>query len=182
MANSRWARRLVAAAVLGTASSSTLVITGQTAQAQPVTITNLGTFQIPDNIQVPTIPGLVQPGSAAAPGKTVGAVALDAALSKLGAPYRYGAAGPNAFDCSGLVQWSYRQAGRQLPRTSGAQLAAGIPIARDNLQPGDLVSFYGGEHSAIYAGNGNIVHAATSGQPVKISPLGSMPFTGARRF
>src|SRR5690606_36804644 len=71
-----------------------------------------------------------------APQKTLGEVALDAALSKVGSPYVYGAAGPNAFDCSGLVQWAYRQAGRELPRTSGAQLAAGVPVSLDNLQPG----------------------------------------------
>lgn len=103
-------------------------------------------------------------------------------MSKLGAPYVYGAAGPNAFDCSGLVQWAYREAGMELPRTSGAQLNAGAPVSLDALQPGDLISFYGGGHSGLYAGDGNVVHASTSGTPVMIAPISSMPVTGARHF
>ena len=67
--------------------------------------------------------------------------AMTNALGKLGKPYRWGAVGPNAFDCSGLVKWSFGQAGRSLPRTSRAQAGAGTPVSRANLQPGDLVFF-----------------------------------------
>ena len=105
------------------------------------------------------------------------------AMSKLGAAYRWGATGPRAFDCSGLVYWSYRQIGISVPRTSAAQSQVGTPVARSALQPGDLVFFYRPvSHVAIYIGNGKVVHASTSGSPVKISQLNDMPFATARRI
>ena len=108
--------------------------------------------------------------------------AVGLALSKVGKPYRWGASGPNAFDCSGLVKWSFAQAGRQLPRTSRAQSTAGTPVSRANLQPGDLVFFYKPiSHVGIYIGNGKVVHASRKGQPVKISDMGRMKFTKAVR-
>jgi cell wall-associated NlpC family hydrolase len=117
--------------------------------------------------------------SAAAARKT----AVSRALSKLGTPYRWGATGPNAFDCSGLVKWSFAQAGKSLPRTSRAQSAAGTPVSKANLQPGDLVFFYKPiSHVGIYIGNGKIVHASRKGQPVKVSEMGRMKFTKAVRL
>ncbi|MFR9753241.1 C40 family peptidase [Nocardia sp. 004] len=195
----RQAQRTVAAGAVGAATLGAFLLPAAPASAQPVTIPGMGTIEIPNEIQIPQgIPGLELPAPAplpvpapealpapapfTAPTKSVGEIALDAAMSKIGSPYVYGAAGPNSFDCSGLVQWSYRQAGRELPRTSGAQLAAGAPVSMNNLRPGDLISFYGGGHSGLYAGNGNVVHAATSGTPVQISPISSMPVAGARRF
>ncbi|MBF6212981.1 C40 family peptidase [Nocardia puris] len=185
----RQAQRAVAAGALGAATIGAFLLPAAPASAQPVTIPGIGTFEVPDGLPIPAeIPGLqlgTPPGTPppfVAPQKTLGEVALDAARTKLGAPYVYGAAGPNAFDCSGLVQWAYRQAGMELPRTSGAQLSAGSPVSLDSLQPGDLVSFYGGGHSGLYAGDGNVIHASTSGTPVMIAPISSMPFAGARRF
>ncbi len=108
--------------------------------------------------------------------------AMTNALAKLGTPYRYGAAGPSAFDCSGLVKWSFAKAGRSLPRTSRALAGAGVPVRKADLQPGDLVFFYKPiSHVGIYIGNGKIVHASRSGQPVKISDMSRMRFTTARR-
>ncbi|CAM3117165.1 NlpC/P60 family protein [Skermania piniformis] len=107
-------------------------------------------------------------------------MAFHAAQSKLGAPYSYGAAGPGAFDCSGLVQWAYRQAGISLPRTSYSQLTTGAPVSFADLQPGDIVGYDG--HVALYAGNGQVIHASTEGQPVKYASMSSMPFSSARRF
>jgi cell wall-associated NlpC family hydrolase len=108
--------------------------------------------------------------------------AMSNALAKLGTPYRYGAAGPNAFDCSGLVKWSFAKTGRALPRTSRALATAGVPVRKADLQPGDLVFFYKPiSHVGIYIGNGKIVHASRSGQPVKISDMSRMRFTTARR-
>lgn len=184
----RHARRAAATGVVGAATLGAFLLPAAPAAAQPVTIPGVGTFEIPDEIPVPAgIPGIEAPHSTTpppfvTPTKTVGDLALDAALSKVGAPYVYGAAGPDAFDCSGLVQWSYRQAGRELPRTSDAQLSAGSPVSLDDLRPGDVVSFYGGGHSGLYAGDGNVVHAATSGTPVQLAPISSMPVAGARRF
>ncbi|MEV4239395.1 C40 family peptidase [Nocardia sp. NPDC049737] len=183
----RHAKRAVAAGAVGAASLGVFLLPAAPASAQPVTIPGVGTFDVPNEIPIPPgIPGIEIPNPAPlpfmAPKKSVGDIALDAAMSKLGAPYVYGAAGPNAFDCSGLVKWSYQQAGLELPRTSGEQLNAGAPVSLDNLQPGDLVSFYGGSHSGLYAGDGNVVHASTSGTPVKLAPISSMPVAGARRF
>jgi cell wall-associated NlpC family hydrolase len=110
------------------------------------------------------------------------AAALSTALAQIGKPYRYGATGPSAFDCSGLTSFAFKQAGVTIPRTSRAQSTVGAPVAKGDLQPGDLVFFYRPvSHVAIYIGNGQVVHASTSGQPVKISTLASMPFSGARR-
>lgn len=108
---------------------------------------------------------------------------LAAARSKIGSPYVWGAAGPNAFDCSGLTTWAYRQVGKEIPRTSYAQAAQGQKVSRDQLQPGDIVVFYSGaSHVGIYAGNGKVVHAVTQGTPLNESPMDNMPFHSAVRF
>ncbi|WP_069167729.1 C40 family peptidase [Nocardia altamirensis] len=129
----------------------------------------------------PLAPPLPAPDTLA-PIKTVGELAVDAARSKLGAAYSYAAAGPDSFDCSGLVQWSYKQAGVELPRTSYQQLAAGTPISVHDLQVGDLVTYSRGSHSALYIGDGKVIHAGTYSTGVMISPIASMPFAEARRF
>ncbi|PPJ23910.1 hydrolase [Nocardia nova] len=186
----RTARRAVAAGAVGAATLSALLLPATTAGAAPVTVPGVGTFDVPDQVLGAVPPGAVPPGiqipgiapAPFAPQPTVGQRAADAALSKVGAPYSYGAAGPNAFDCSGLVKWSYEQAGRELPRTSYEQLEEGTPVSLDALQPGDVVSFYGGSHSALYVGDGNVVHASTAGEPVKVAPISSMPVAGARRY
>ncbi|MDQ7807217.1 NlpC/P60 family protein [Amycolatopsis sp. A133] len=107
--------------------------------------------------------------------------AVNAALSKLGSPYVWGATGPGSFDCSGLMQWAYAKAGITLPRNSAAQAQYGTPVPRDQLQPGDLVAYYSPvSHIGMYIGNGKMVHAPTSGDVVKISPLQSQ-YAGATR-
>lgn len=138
--------------------------------------------QLPFPFALPQLPGPHSPAPAAVPEQTRGDAALAAARSKLGANYAPGATGPHAFDCSGLVQWSYRHAGLDLPRTSHQQLATGMPVSRNDLRPGDLVSFYGGGHSALYSGGGKVIHAATSGEGVVESDMATMPFAGARRY
>ncbi|MCE3556003.1 NlpC/P60 family protein [Pseudonocardia sp. RS11V-5] len=112
----------------------------------------------------------------------VGAKALAAARTRLGMPYVWGASGPNAFDCSGLTSWAFKQAGVSLPRTSAAQSTVGTAVSKDQLQPGDLVFFYSPvSHVGIYLGDGKVLHASTSGEPVKISNVADMPFHNARR-
>jgi cell wall-associated NlpC family hydrolase len=119
--------------------------------------------------------------AAAAPA-AVRTSAMHKALGKVGARYRYGASGPNAFDCSGLVNWAYRSSGKSLPRTSRALSHVGTPVSKSALQPGDLVFFYGGpSHVGIYIGNGKIVHASNPRHPVKTADLSTMPFHSARR-
>ena len=107
--------------------------------------------------------------------------AVNAALSKLGSPYVWGATGPGTFDCSGLMLWAYGKAGISLPRNSAAQAQYGTPVSRDQLQPGDLVAYYSPvSHIGMYIGDGKMVHAPTSGDVVKISPLQSQ-YAGATR-
>ena len=108
--------------------------------------------------------------------------AMATAMAQLGKPYRWGATGPSAFDCSGLVSYAFDKAGKDLPRTSRAQAQVGTKVSKSNLKPGDLVFFYSPvSHVGIYIGDGQIVHASTSGQPVKISDIDRMPFNSARR-
>ncbi|MDI3313221.1 MAG: C40 family peptidase [Mycobacterium sp.] len=99
------------------------------------------------------------------------AIAVRAALSRLGRPYAWGAAGPDRFDCSGLVQWCYAQAGIHLDRTTYQQIHDGIPVSRSQLRPGDLVFPHPG-HVQIAIGNNLVVEAPHAGAPVRISPLG----------
>jgi cell wall-associated NlpC family hydrolase len=108
--------------------------------------------------------------------------ALAAAESRIGDPYVWGAAGPNAFDCSGLVMWAYAQVGVSLPHFSGAQYSDTTHIPMSDLQPGDLVFFSDpGEHVAMYVGNGEIIEAPHSGSVVHIVPMYS-GFTLAGRI
>ncbi|WJY68423.1 C40 family peptidase [Corynebacterium auris] len=131
-------------------------------------------------------PASANPASAPAPAasaKTPGERIVEIARTKIGAPYVYGASGPDAFDCSGFTSWVYAQAGKAIPRTSQAQASAGTPVPLDQLQPGDIVAYYGGaSHVAIYAGNGKIIDALNSGTPVGERPLHMMPVHSAVRF
>ncbi|MFL6096960.1 MAG: C40 family peptidase, partial [Blastococcus sp.] len=110
--------------------------------------------------------------------------AVDTALAQVGDPYVWGAGGPDAFDCSGLTQYAYSAAGVSLPHSSSSQSRMGTPVSRDQLQPGDLVFFYSPvSHVGVYIGNGQMVHASTSGQPVKVASLDSMGgYNSARRI
>jgi len=127
--------------------------------------------------------GLQAPGSAtAAAPDSRAAAAVSYAYAKLGSPYVWGATGPSAFDCSGLVQAAYRSAGISLPRTTYAQIDAGRRVSRSELLPGDLVFFYSGiSHVGIYIGNGQMIHAPNPSAPVRIAPIDEMPFAGATR-
>ena len=91
-------------------------------------------------------------------------VAVNTALAQLGKPYVWGGAGPSSFDCSGLTQYAYGAAGRSLPHSSRMQSSVGTPVSTANLQPGDLLFFYSPvSHVGMYIGNGQMVHAPTSG-------------------
>lgn len=102
---------------------------------------------------------------------------VDLAMRQLGKPYVWGASGPNSFDCSGLVQYVYKNAlGINLPRNSGAQANAGRKISRSQLKPGDLVYWSEGSgHIAIYIGDGKVVHAPQPGEKVKTVKIWSEP-------
>lgn len=109
-------------------------------------------------------------------------IALEAAKTKVGAQYSWGASGPYNFDCSGLVQWAYKQAGVDLPRTSFEQSHVGAPVAFENLAPGDIVVTNGGGHVGIYAGDGKLLNAVQSGTPVSYTNLRPDQVVTARRI
>lgn len=119
------------------------------------------------------------PATSAAKGQR----ALAFARSQLGKPYRFGAVGPSAYDCSGLVLAAWRSVGVSLPRTSQQQYASGHRIAKSSLRPGDLVFFYGQrpDHVAMYVGNGMVIHAPRPGKVVQYIKMSYMPYQGARR-
>jgi cell wall-associated NlpC family hydrolase len=98
--------------------------------------------------------------------------AVCAALSRLGRPYVWGATGPDRFDCSGLTQWSYAQAGIHLDRTTYQQIHDGIPVPRSQIRPGDLV-FPNTGHVQMAIGNNMVVEAPHAGATVQVSPLGA---------
>ena len=123
--------------------------------------------------------------AAPAPAPTQAAqTAVDTALAQQGDPYVWGGAGPDSFDCSGLTQYAYAAAGISLPHSSSMQSTMGTPVAYADLQPGDLVFFYTPvSHVGMYIGNGQMVHAGTSGDVVKVVELAYMPdFNSARRI
>ena len=110
------------------------------------------------------------------------AAAVKYALAQVGDSYVYGAAGPSAFDCSGLTMMAWAQAGVGLPHSSSAQMGSGTPVSSSSLQPGDLVFYYSPvSHVGMYIGNGMIVHAANPSSGVTTAPVNSMPYSGAVR-
>jgi cell wall-associated NlpC family hydrolase len=114
---------------------------------------------------------------------TVGIQALQAAITREGDPYVWGAAGPSQFDCSGLVMWAYAQVGIALPHYTGSQWNSGVHVARSDLEPGDLVFFFPNiSHVGIYVGNGLMIDAPNFGDVVKVEPIYWSAFVGAVRI
>ncbi|WP_127355893.1 C40 family peptidase [Actinacidiphila soli] len=116
------------------------------------------------------LPGLASQADAA----TLSIRALDIAASKKGSPYKYGAAGPHRFDCSGLTLYSYKRAGKKLPRTAAAQYNKSKHISASHRKRGDLVFFHSGRsvyHVGIYAGHGKIWHSPKAGTRVRLEKI-----------
>jgi cell wall-associated NlpC family hydrolase len=114
---------------------------------------------------------------------TVGAQALQEALTRRGDPYVWGAAGPDQFDCSGLVVWAFAQEGIALPHYTGDQWNSGVHVARADLEPGDLVFFFPDiSHVGIYVGNGLMVDAPDFGAVVRVEPVFWSDYVGAVRI
>ncbi|MDY6050685.1 MAG: NlpC/P60 family protein [Corynebacterium sp.] len=175
-------------------------IIAQPASAATVTVPNTDfSFEVQGLEDVPnikTVPGIgewvpefeqqadvVTYEAPVEPEKTVGEQIVEFAESRKGAPYSWGATGPDAFDCSGLTTWAYAQVGKSIPRTSYAQAAQGAPVARQDLQPGDIIAFYSGaSHVGIYTGHGTVVHAVNYGTPLGENALEYMPYHSAVRF
>src|SRR3712207_3128488 len=128
------ARRSFRGAALALLAGAGIAFTPVTASAHPVAVAPAATF--------------------VAPPTHATQVAVNTALAQLGKPYVWGGTGPGGYDCSGLTWSSYKAAGVTLPRSSKAQATAGVPVARANLQPGDLIFFYSPiGHVGMYIGN-----------------------------
>jgi cell wall-associated NlpC family hydrolase len=122
-------------------------------------------------------------GSVAPPSQYGGVVGI--AMRYLGVPYVWGGASPSGFDCSGLVMYVYAQVGVSLPHYTGAQWNMGVPVSRDQLEPGDLVFFDGLGHVGIYIGGNEFIHAPHTGTVVQVSSLTGWyadTYDGARRI
>jgi cell wall-associated NlpC family hydrolase len=116
-------------------------------------------------------------------GDTAGVQALRFALTRIGDPYVWGAAGPTAFDCSGLVVWSFAQIGISLPHFSGDLWNSGVHVPRSQLEPGDLVFFFASlSHVGIYIGNGLMIDAPTWGIPIGVHQIFWGAYAGAVRI
>ncbi|WP_327177548.1 NlpC/P60 family protein [Streptomyces sp. NBC_01335] len=113
---------------------------------------------------------------------TKGAQALAFAESQIGKPYVWGATGPASYDCSGLTQAAWREAGVDLPRTTWDQVNVGTKVATADLRPGDLIFFYDDiSHVGIYKGDGMMVHAPKPGAYVREESIYYMPIYGSVR-
>jgi cell wall-associated NlpC family hydrolase len=101
---------------------------------------------------------------------------VSTAMQMVGVPYRWGGATPKGFDCSGLVQYAYSNAGLSLPRTASEQMAAVKPLTLEKAEAGDLLFFRDGSrtsHVAIYLGEGRFVHAPSTGGQVSLDSFGN---------
>ncbi|MEV4560445.1 C40 family peptidase [Kitasatospora sp. NPDC049285] len=101
--------------------------------------------------------------------------AVRLALEQVGKPYRWGAEGPDSFDCSGLIEFVYGKSGVELPRTTWDQLGTGRRVNVSEIAPGDLVFYHQGSHVALYIGGGKVVHAPHTGTDVRVAELDMMP-------
>jgi cell wall-associated NlpC family hydrolase len=144
----------------------------------------------PEDAPAPEANALFVPPSDLAPPEAAvpaaggeGPIAVQAALTRIGSPYSWGASGPSAFDCSGLVMWAFGQAGVNLPHSSQALARGGQPVSMDQMQPGDVINYYSdASHTAIYIGDGMMVHASTYGTPVRVAPVNNAPIYNVRRY
>jgi peptidoglycan DL-endopeptidase CwlO len=117
-----------------------------------------------------------------ATGSSKGVKALAYAKAQLGEPYARSGAGPSSWDCSGLTMMAWGSVGVSLPHSSGQQYRRGRPVAKSDLQLGDLVFFYSDiSHVGLYAGNGQVIHAPRPGKSVEYIKMSYMPYAGARR-
>jgi peptidoglycan DL-endopeptidase CwlO len=115
-------------------------------------------------------------------GNSKGAKALAYAKAQLGEPYARSGAGPSSWDCSGLTMMAWGSVGVSLPHSSRQQFSRGRPVAKSDLQLGDLVFFYSDiSHVGLYAGNGQVIHSPRPGKSVEYIKMSYMPYAGARR-
>lgn len=149
-----------------------------------VTLAAGGVLAFADSAAAAPLPSSSPAARSAGQADVIALRALSAALSQRGTHYRSGGNGPGGFDCSGLVQWSYRQAGLHLPRTAAAQSRVGTRVSLSQIRPGDLIFyFYGGHvgHVAMAAGDGMLIESSQSGHPVAKRPIYTRGLVAIRR-
>lgn len=159
----------------GEAATLATEFTGDAADSSPLTCTPLDSGDNTTAAAAVNAAGYRIPPGTPAP---IAAV-ITFALAQLGKPYVYGATGPNAYDCSGLIQTAYAHIGIHLPRTTFDQVNTGRPVyTTSQLQPGDLLFIPGSDgtptapgHVGMYLGNGLVIQAPQTGDHVKLSPL-----------
>ncbi len=184
---------------LGMPAGNAIVISAQPAsvaalarQIAGVIPSGAGVEPLVTLVTAPAATGVTPPGEAAYGGAMTAAeltTALRAAESRLGLPYVWGGAGPSSFDCSGLVQWSFAQAGVRMPRVAADQARTGPAVPVSELEPGDLLFYHTDptapgyiSHVAIYVGHGWMLQAAEPGLGVQLVPADFGPeFAGAIR-
>ncbi|UGQ12930.1 LysM peptidoglycan-binding domain-containing C40 family peptidase [Yinghuangia sp. ASG 101] len=170
--------KLAGVTTTATESPATTTSSSQTGTAKPATTTKSASSTSTGTVST----GTGSSSTTTAPASSKAAVAIAFAKAQLGKPYVYGAEGPDAYDCSGLVQAAWKAAGVSIPRVTTDQFAAGKKVSTSALQPGDLVFYYSGiSHVGMYLGDGQIIHAPNSRSVVKIVPVDSMPIAGATR-
>ncbi|HEX2773419.1 MAG TPA: NlpC/P60 family protein [Micromonosporaceae bacterium] len=136
--------------------------------------TSSGGSGTPTTVQVGSCPSVSAVGAAA--------IAVKTACAQIGDPYVWGAAGPDAFDCSGLTQYAWGKAGVSLTHHTGDQWNETTHVSSSEARAGDLVFFYSDlHHVGLYLGNGMIVHASRAGKPVQVASVSYMPVAGYRR-
>jgi cell wall-associated NlpC family hydrolase len=151
-----------------TAIKSKLAVLNSSALAQAMTVFD----------KTGSYPDIVLPEAT-----NVGTTALRAALTQRGKPYVWGAAGPDSYDCSGLVEWAFAQEGISLPHYTGSQWDSGQHVSRADLEPGDLVFFFADiSHVGLYLGDGLMVDAPSAGQDVQVQPVFWDDYVGAVRI
>ena len=157
---------------LNNLGASTLIYAGDSLRLPPAVgdpdpVSTVGHASVlrpaPDTTDTPGRPTPAVQGRAA--------TAIAFAKAQLGKPYVWGGTGPRGFDCSGLVMRSWQTAGVTLPRTTWGQIRAGEVTTRARLVPGDLVISYGGDHVALYIGDGKVIHAPRPGRTVTVASL-----------
>jgi cell wall-associated NlpC family hydrolase len=155
-------------------------IDGSIWEFRPATIPVEQHVAIP-KIEVATAEAAASAATTQQRGAQIRARAVTVALSEVGKPYVYGAVGPSGFDCSGLTEYAYGQAGISLPHNTVQQFEVTAHIGAAQLQPGDLVFFYSGlSHVGVYLGNGQMVDAPHSGASVRVEAIQWFgPITGA---
>jgi cell wall-associated NlpC family hydrolase len=165
-------------AILAAQARARLVAQQQAAQARINNSVVGATVQAPATTGDPTNVTTVAP-----PSRYGGVVGV--AMAQLGKPYVWGTAGPDTFDCSGLVVYAYQAVGVSLPHSSYALWNEGVYVSQDQLEPGDLVFFDGLGHVGIYIGGGQFIHAPHTGTVVQIASLSGYyqaNYVGARRI